>query len=102
MVLPVPVRAVPTMSLPSKAGGMASAWMGVGLANPRRLTAECRRLSSLNELNGIFSPVDERLRKDVPSDGIEPPTLALGKLCSIQLSYEGLNRKASPEAPWRA
>src|SRR5882757_11583438 len=33
-VLPVPVEAVARMSLPSRAGGMALAWTGVGMTKP--------------------------------------------------------------------
>src|ERR1700722_16615628 len=33
-VLPVPVWAVATTSCPSMAGGIASAWIGVGVTNP--------------------------------------------------------------------
>src|SRR5436853_7518051 len=38
-VLPVPVAAEPTTSLPCSAGGMACAWMGVGASKPSRSRA---------------------------------------------------------------
>src|SRR5271156_4675174 len=46
-VLPVPVEAVARMSEPSRAGGMALAWTGVGLEKPalaRRFLSESERL----------------------------------------------------------
>ena len=38
-VLPVPVWAIPRTSRPSRAGGIAPAWMGVGLSYPASTTA---------------------------------------------------------------
>src|ERR1700688_4632984 len=49
-VLPVPVEAVARMSLPSRAGGMALAWTGVGVVKPalvRRFLSESERLKSV-------------------------------------------------------
>src|ERR1700688_4629404 len=49
-VLPVPVEAVARMSLPSRAGGMALAWTGVGVVKPalvRRFLSESEMLKSV-------------------------------------------------------
>src|SRR6185437_212724 len=49
-VLPVPVEAVARMSAPSRAGGMALAWTGVGVVNPalvRRFLRESEILKSV-------------------------------------------------------
>src|SRR3981189_3067661 len=49
-VLPVPVEAVARMSLPSRAGGMALAWTGVGVVKPafvRRFFSESEMLKSV-------------------------------------------------------
>src|SRR5258708_34468961 len=48
-VLPVPVEAVARMSLPSRAGGMALAWTGVGVVKPalvRRCLGEAEVLKA--------------------------------------------------------
>src|SRR6185437_3783197 len=50
-VLPVPVEAVARISAPSRAGGIALAWTGVGVINPallRRFFSESEILKSLN------------------------------------------------------
>src|SRR5258705_13004298 len=49
-VLPVPVEAVARMSLPSRAGGKALAWAGVGVVKPavvRRVFSESEVLKSV-------------------------------------------------------
>ena len=46
-VLPVPVCAQPIRSRPSRSGGMAFSWMGVGMAYPASAIAYWRRASSL-------------------------------------------------------
>src|SRR6266567_3651365 len=49
-VLPVPVEAVARMSLPSRAGGIALAWTGVGVTKPaleRRVLSESEMLKSV-------------------------------------------------------
>src|ERR1700749_1508982 len=53
-VLPVPVEAVARMSLPSRAGGMALAWTGVGVVKPalvRRLFRESEMLKSVKRMS---------------------------------------------------
>src|SRR5580698_6690346 len=59
-VLPVPVEAVARISLPSRAGGMALAWTGVGVVKPalvRRLLSESEMLKSVKRM----SPTRERV-----------------------------------------
>src|SRR5260370_30187838 len=66
-VLPVPVEAVARMSLPSRAGGMALAWTGVGVVKP----ALVRRLLSESEM---LKPV-----KRTPSTRERPVRLAVSR-----------------------
>src|SRR5208282_5484590 len=57
-VLPVPVWAVPITSLPSRAGDMARAWMGVGVMNLAAASFCCNaadRGSSVNVVIRWFS-----------------------------------------------
>jgi hypothetical protein len=76
-VLPLPVAALARMSRPSRAGGIASDWIGVGRVNPssrialRRLGCSCSDVKgtqypyaevswSVNRSRSAFSPSAEK------------------------------------------
>src|SRR5713226_9220145 len=58
-VLPVPVEAVARMSLPSRAGGMALAWTGVGVTKPALARRDFRE-SEMSKSLKRTSPTRER------------------------------------------
>lgn len=73
-VLPLPVSAIPTTSRPSRAGGQAHAWMGVGAGN---WVSGARRLSGMGSWvkvrYGVMDGVQVMLcvvRKLVISDSV--------------------------------
>src|SRR5690606_36196211 len=55
-VLPVPVWAIPTTSLPSRAGGIALAWIGVGAFQPRSRIPARSAGADVSSSNRISSP----------------------------------------------
>ena len=64
-VLPVPVEAVARMSSPSRAGGMAPAWTGVGVMKPaaeRRDLSESEIWKSLKVMDDAASGVAVTVR----------------------------------------
>src|SRR3954469_18159647 len=61
-VLPVPVAAQPITSLPSSAGGMACAWIGVGASKPARASKARLFPESPSSPNCIRRPYPDRAR----------------------------------------
>src|SRR5262245_49785812 len=55
-VLPLPVAAQARTSRPSRAGGMAWSWMGVGLVKPSSLTPRSSKGSRPNDEKGTSGP----------------------------------------------
>jgi hypothetical protein len=60
-VLPEPVSAMPIISRPSKANGMASTWIGRGLANPIRSQASQSSLITPKSRNDLVAVDDSSL-----------------------------------------
>ena len=77
-VLPVPVEAVARMSSPSRAGGMAPAWTGVGVMKPaavRRALRESEIWKSVKVMEAASSMVADDVTSDLErfrvQDGIK-------------------------------